>query len=139
SRRDPLERSMSSDTRATTVVNQPPRFSISLVSDRLSLSHASCTASSASPLDPSMRYATARRWPRWASNCCPSQSASAIAHLPELALDVGKERLREPVDLCRVQLDPIADADLQDRLLGNDLDHIVATQDAVAAHQRLGE
>jgi hypothetical protein len=37
---------MSSDTRATTVVNHPPRFSISFASARLSRSHASWTASS---------------------------------------------------------------------------------------------
>ncbi len=46
---------MSSDTRDTTVVNQPSRFSMVLVSERLSLTHASCTASSASPVDPSIR------------------------------------------------------------------------------------
>ena len=39
----------------TTVVNQPPRFSIVAVSTPLRRSHASCTASSASLSEPSMR------------------------------------------------------------------------------------
>ena len=51
-----------------TVVNQAPRFSIASASERLSRSHASCTASSASVIDPSMRYATARRCVRCSSN-----------------------------------------------------------------------
>jgi hypothetical protein len=42
-------------TCAATVVNQPPRFSISPLSDLLSRSHASWTASSASLSDPSIR------------------------------------------------------------------------------------
>jgi hypothetical protein len=41
SRRDRRERSMSSDTRATTVVSHPPRLSISFASERLRRSHAS--------------------------------------------------------------------------------------------------
>ena len=49
------ERSMFSETRATTVVSQPPRFSTSLVSVRLSRSQASWTASSASLSEPSIR------------------------------------------------------------------------------------
>ena len=55
SRRDLRERSMSRQTRATTVVSQPPRFSTPLVSARLSRSQASCTASSASLSEPSIR------------------------------------------------------------------------------------
>ena len=55
SRRDVRERSMSRQTRATTRVSQPPRFSTLLVSARLRRSHASCTASSASLTEPSMR------------------------------------------------------------------------------------
>ena len=39
----------------TTVVNQPPRLSTLLVSDRFSRSHASWTASSASVSEPSIR------------------------------------------------------------------------------------
>jgi len=46
---------MFSDTRATTVVSQPPRFSISPASERLNFSHASWTASSASVSEPSIR------------------------------------------------------------------------------------
>src|SRR5688572_32358150 len=42
-------------------------FSTVLVSARASLSHASCTASSASLAEPSMRYATSRRWSRCSS------------------------------------------------------------------------
>ena len=55
SRRDLRERSMSRQTRATTVVSQPPRFSTALVSERLSRSQVSCTASSTSLVEPSMR------------------------------------------------------------------------------------
>ena len=46
---------MFSDTRPTTVVSQPPRFSISSASERLSRSQASWTASSASLSEPSIR------------------------------------------------------------------------------------
>jgi hypothetical protein len=46
---------MLSDTRATTVVSHADRFSISPASDRLSRSQASCTASSASLSEPSIR------------------------------------------------------------------------------------
>ena len=49
------ERSMSRHTRDTTVVSQPPRFWTSLTSVRCSRNHASCTASSASLAEPSMR------------------------------------------------------------------------------------
>ena len=55
SRRAVRERSMFSDTRATTVVSHPPRFSISSLSVRLSRSHASWTASSDSLSEPSIR------------------------------------------------------------------------------------
>jgi Putative transposase of IS4/5 family (DUF4096) len=47
-------------------------WSISLVSEPLSRSQDSCTASSASLSDPSIRYATARRRGRFASNCAAS-------------------------------------------------------------------
>jgi hypothetical protein len=43
------------DTRATSIVNHPPRFSTLLVSLRLSRSHVSWSASSASVSDPSSR------------------------------------------------------------------------------------
>ena len=39
----------------TTVVSQPPRFSTSLVSEPVSRSQVSCTASSASVIEPSSR------------------------------------------------------------------------------------
>ena len=42
-------------TRATTVVSHPPRFSMPPVSERLSRSQASWTASSASLGEPSIR------------------------------------------------------------------------------------
>jgi hypothetical protein len=61
--RDVRVRSMFRQTRATTVVSQPPRLSMPS-GERLSRSHASCTASSASVAEPSIRKATARRWPR---------------------------------------------------------------------------
>jgi len=49
------ERSTSRHTRATTVVSHPPRFSTALVSERLRRSQDSCTASSASLSEPSIR------------------------------------------------------------------------------------
>jgi hypothetical protein len=49
------ERNMLSDTRPTTVVSHPARFSISPASVRLSRSQASWTASSASVSEPSIR------------------------------------------------------------------------------------
>ena len=49
------DRSMFRDTRATTVVSQPPRFSTSLASALVSRSQVSCTASSASLIEPSSR------------------------------------------------------------------------------------
>ena len=55
SRRVLRERSMFRQTRATTVVSHPPRFSTWLASERLSRSQASCTASSASLTEPSIR------------------------------------------------------------------------------------
>ncbi len=55
SRRAVRERSRSRQMRPVTVVSHPPRLSISPVSTRPSLSHASCTASSASASEPSMR------------------------------------------------------------------------------------
>lgn len=55
SRREVRERSMSRHVRPTTVVSQAPRFFTSLTSVRLSLNHASWTASSASASEPSIR------------------------------------------------------------------------------------
>lgn len=55
SRRVPRERSMLSDTRPTTAVSQPPRFSTSRVSVPVSRSQVSWTASSASLKEPSIR------------------------------------------------------------------------------------
>jgi len=55
SRRVRRARSMSRQTRPTTVVNQPPRFSIAELSVRLSRNHASWTASSLSSIVPSIR------------------------------------------------------------------------------------
>ncbi|MDH6114703.1 hypothetical protein P3T36_001055 [Kitasatospora sp. MAP12-15] len=55
SRRDLRVRSMSRQIRPTTVVSQPPRLCTSLVSERLSRSQASWTASSASLSEPSIR------------------------------------------------------------------------------------
>lgn len=55
SRRDVRERNMFRHTRATTVVNHPPRLSTPLASARPSRSQASCTASSASLTEPTIR------------------------------------------------------------------------------------
>ena len=82
SRRCRRDRSVSRPTRPTTVVSQPPRFSTAAVSERLSRSHASCTASSASPAEPSIRSATRRRWARRSSKRSASQSSSSIASVP---------------------------------------------------------
>jgi hypothetical protein len=50
-----LARAQHRHTRATTVVSHPPRFSTALVSERLRRSQDSCTASSASLSEPSIR------------------------------------------------------------------------------------
>ena len=55
SRRMLRDRSMFRQTRATIVVNHPPRFSTSLAPARLTRSQASWTASSASVSEPSIR------------------------------------------------------------------------------------
>ena len=73
------DRKRSRQTRPMTVVRKPPRFSIRLGSVRLSRSHVSCTASSASVCEPSIRYATASRRGRLASNSAVSQSSSTIS------------------------------------------------------------
>jgi hypothetical protein len=52
---DLRERSMSRQTRATTVVSQPPRFSTADVSERFSRNQVSWTASSTSLVEPSIR------------------------------------------------------------------------------------
>jgi hypothetical protein len=82
SRRDARVRSMSRHTRATTVVSHPRKLSTPLTSVRLNRIHASWTASSASPTDPSMRYAAARMCGRYSSNCSASRSGVTITHLP---------------------------------------------------------
>src|SRR5205823_7581024 len=75
---------MSRQTRATTVVSQPPMFSTAAVSERDSLNQASWTASSASLADPSIRYATAWRCCRWVSNSSVmSRLRVRIRHLPD--------------------------------------------------------
>ena len=60
-------RSMSRHTRVITVVSQPPRLSTAPVSAVIR-SHVSCKASSVSVVEPSMRYASARRRGRFSSN-----------------------------------------------------------------------
>ena len=77
---------MSRQTRATTVVSQPPGLSMSSGFARLTRIHDSCRASSASLTDPSIRQATARRWVRWASNCSARYSRSSTGRLVESLL-----------------------------------------------------
>ena len=55
SRRVVRDRSMFRQTRATIVVNHPPRFSTPSAPERLSRSQVSWTASSASVSEPSIR------------------------------------------------------------------------------------
>src|SRR5439155_1636482 len=72
---------MSRETRATTVVSQPARFSTASVSERERRSHASCTASSASLAEPSIRYATDCRCCRLRSNSSVCRSLRVTSHL----------------------------------------------------------
>src|SRR6266581_2466189 len=72
---------MSRQTRPTTVVSHAPRFSTAAVSDRLSRSHASWSASSASVNEPSMRYATACSCGRCCSNSSTCQSRVLTCHI----------------------------------------------------------
>ena len=74
SRRAVRERSASRQIRPTTVVSQAPRLSSSAASTRPSRSHASCTASSASADEPSIRVATACNLGRSASKRSASVS-----------------------------------------------------------------
>src|SRR5438874_10035520 len=73
------DRSTSRQTRDVIVVSHPSTLSTSTVPARLARSHASCTASSASALDPSMRVAMACKRPRLASNRSVSVS-SVMSH-----------------------------------------------------------
>src|SRR5262245_46613457 len=73
---------MSRHTLATTVVSQPPRFSTLSTSERVRRNQASWTASSASPLEPRIRWATALNWGRFSWNFSASQSLSAISDSP---------------------------------------------------------
>ncbi len=82
-------RSTSRQIRDTTVVSHPGRFSSSAASTRSSRNQASCTASSASAVDPSMRRATAPSRPRSASNRTASSSRPSIGHLSVRALVTG--------------------------------------------------
>ncbi len=79
SRRAARARSRSRQIRETTVVSQPGRLSISAGSVRTSRSQASCTASSASPVDPSIRWAIARSRPRSASKRAAVPSAVDVS------------------------------------------------------------
>ncbi|KYF46677.1 hypothetical protein BE08_14130 [Sorangium cellulosum] len=65
-------RSMSRQTRPRIVVSHPVTLATAPGSARLARSQTSCTASSASSAEPSMRNATARRWPRARSSCSAS-------------------------------------------------------------------
>jgi hypothetical protein len=72
---------VSRQIRETTVRSQPARFFTSSASIRASRSQVSWTASSASPSDPSMRYAIARMGPRCSSNRSASSSCPLMGHL----------------------------------------------------------
>jgi hypothetical protein len=77
-----LRAQLSRQTPATTVVNQPPKFSIVCVSERFSRGHVSWTSSSASLSEPSMRYPTARRRVRCSSNWRASHSVCGTVMFP---------------------------------------------------------
>ena len=72
------DRSTSRQTRDVIVVSQPSTLSTSSVPARLARSHVSCTASSASALEPSMRAAMAWRRGRLASNRSVSVSSVTV-------------------------------------------------------------
>src|SRR5436189_6170312 len=99
---------MSRQTRATTVVSQPPRFATASVSERLSRSHASWTASSASLDEPSIRYATARRWARLRSNSSVWGSVGVTSHRRVRIRHLSDER--RAVDVTAPKGDPVEPA-----------------------------
>ncbi len=68
-----------------------------LTSERLNRSHASCTASSASLAEPSIRRATARNWDRWYSNRPTSQLTLVHGYLPRLLFVIEDEPHRADV------------------------------------------
>src|SRR5260221_10117747 len=82
SRRARRTRSSSRQTRATPVVSQPPRFATASASERPRRNHASCTASSASVREPSIRYATRVRW----SRCSSKRSARSVMSHPFIVI-----------------------------------------------------
>jgi len=51
---------------------------------------------------------------------------------------LGEERCRETFEIGRGQLDRVADLKLQHRLIRNPLDHVVAPQNSIVVHQRVG-
>lgn len=85
------------------VVSQPSRFATALMSARLTRNHASCTASSASLKEPSIRKATARRWLRLASNCSASHSRWSVlsmlslGHIPSFGFVIVVTREPQPM------------------------------------------
>src|ERR1700712_881630 len=87
SRRERRDRSMSSETRATTVVSQPTGFCTSSAPARDARSQASCTASSASADEPRIRWATACRCVRLSSKHCGR--SRSIGHTPCPASVIG--------------------------------------------------
>src|SRR5439155_20236574 len=107
SRRARRARSMSRQTRATTVVSQPRMFSTSLVSERLRRNHDSCTASSASLSEPSIRYATASKWARCSSNspACqsPSLTVTSSSRDPSLGRRSKTDRCDKETEMIEVE------------------------------------
>jgi hypothetical protein len=60
------------------------------------------------------------------------------ADLRELGLDFGEKRLGETFELRRAGPDSVADVELHNGLVGDELDHVVGAQDSVVAHQGVG-
>ena len=98
---------MSRQTRATTVVSQPRMFSTSLVLERLRRNHDSCTASSASLSEPSIRYATASRWARCSSNSlawrAPSLTVTSSPRDPSLGRRSTTDRCDKEAEMIEVE------------------------------------
>src|SRR5436190_13602716 len=104
---------MSRQTRPTTVVSQPPKLATSSVWARLSRSQASWRASSASVIEPSIRYATAGKSTTigmLTTTIAPTSGSARVA-----GFDVASEPLAARSASSVVFQDPVVDSALTGR------------------------
>ncbi|ETB42387.1 hypothetical protein N602_08435, partial [Mycobacterium avium subsp. hominissuis 10-5606] len=96
-------RNMFRQMRATTVVSQASRLAMSAPPLRSSRSQASCTASWASSIEPSMRYASAPSRGRAASNRAVRSAASGLVMAAGCRAAHTPGSRRTPTTRCRAR------------------------------------